>query len=133
MVEGKPMSKTLIAGLLGLGGALVMLGGALVMLGGALAQAETKHVVFDAAGAEQKWALKELNPDLPADWSGYKFLVLEVRTTTPQRFELKIHTATGAPQPEHAPVSRPLDPHRPAAGASGPAGTKRRRPGGNVQ
>ena len=98
------MSKTLIAGLLRLGGALVMLGGALVMLGGALvmlggalAQAETKHVVFDAAGTEQKWALKELNPDLPADWSGYKFLVLEVRTTTPQRFELKIHTATGAP------------------------------------
>jgi len=57
----------------------------LLALGGALAQAETKRVVFDASGTEQKWAVKDFAPALPADWSGYKFLVLEVKTTTPQR------------------------------------------------
>jgi hypothetical protein len=67
----------------------------LLALGGALAQAETKRVVFDASGTEQKWAVKDFAPALPADWSGYKFLVLEVKTTTPQRFELRIHTADG--------------------------------------
>lgn len=70
---------------------------AVLMVGGAVAQAETKKVVFDSGGTEQILALKDLNPDLPADWSGYKFLVLEVRTTTAQRFEFKVHTATGAP------------------------------------
>src|SRR5271157_1499289 len=70
---------------------------ALLVLGGALAQAAPTRVVFPADGTEQKFALKDLNPDLPADWSGYKFLVLAVRTTTPQQFEFKIHTAAGAP------------------------------------
>ena len=70
---------------------------ALVVLGAALAQAAPTRVVFPADGAEQKYALKDLNAALPADWSAYKFLVLEVRSTTSQQFEFKIHTATGAP------------------------------------
>jgi hypothetical protein len=41
--------------------------------------------------------LKDFTPALPSDWSAYKFLVLEVRSTTSQQFEFKIHTAAGAP------------------------------------
>jgi len=45
--------------------------------------------------SEHKWALKDLNPDLPSDWSSYKFLVMEVKSSTPQRFLLRLYTADG--------------------------------------
>lgn len=57
--------------------------------------AETKKAVFEGASPEFKWALKDLNPDLPSDWSAYEFLVLEIRHSTTQRFELRLHNADG--------------------------------------
>lgn len=36
--------------------------------------------------------MKELDPELPSDWSGYDFLVLEFRATSSQRFELGLKT-----------------------------------------
>ena len=80
-----------------------------------LAGADTKRVVFDSHArsrekfpteyvpalmhefpvSEHKWALKDLNPDLPSDWSSYKFLVMEVKSSTPQRFLLRLYTADG--------------------------------------
>ena len=33
-------------------------------------------------------ALKDINPDLPTDWDGYNYVVLEYKTTTAQRFQL---------------------------------------------
>jgi hypothetical protein len=51
------------------------------------------EVVFAGKGAvSKKWTLAELNPDLPSDWSGYNFLVLEFRASSPQRFELELFT-----------------------------------------
>jgi len=41
------------------------------------AKGEVRRVVFEGALSEHKWALKELNPDLPSDWSAYEYLVLE--------------------------------------------------------
>jgi hypothetical protein len=80
-----------------------------------LAGADVKHVVFDSHAktrekfateyvptlmhdwpvSEHKWALKDLNPDLPSDWSPYKFLVMEVKCSTAQRFLLRLYTADG--------------------------------------
>ena len=80
-----------------------------------LAGADVKHVVFDSHAktrekfateyvptlmhdwpvSEHKWALKELNPELPADWSSFKFLVMEVKASTAQRFLLRLYTAGG--------------------------------------
>ena len=80
-----------------------------------LAAADTKHVVFDSHArtrekfateyvptlmhqfpvSEHKWTLKELNPDLPSDWSSFKFLVMEVKASTAQRFLLRLYTAGG--------------------------------------
>jgi hypothetical protein len=80
-----------------------------------LAGADIKHVVFDSHArtrekfateyvptlmhefpvSEHKWALKELNPELPSDWSSYKFLVMEVKASTAQRFLLRLYTADG--------------------------------------
>ena len=51
-----------------------------------VAHATPVEFVFEGRGAvSKKWTLKELNPDLPSDWSGYNFLVLEFRASSPQR------------------------------------------------
>ena len=52
-------------------------------------------VEFAGKRAEKVWPLAELDPSLPADWSGSRFLTLEMRSSTPQRFELQVHTAGG--------------------------------------
>jgi hypothetical protein len=57
--------------------------------------AETRRAVFDGSASEFKWPLKELNAELPADWSGYQFLTLELRSSTAQRFELRLFTTNG--------------------------------------
>ncbi|MDO8543062.1 MAG: hypothetical protein Q7S40_21665 [Opitutaceae bacterium] len=53
------------------------------------------RVEFGGARSEHKWPLAELDPGLPADWTGYEFLVLEFRASSSQRFELTIDIATG--------------------------------------
>jgi hypothetical protein len=64
------------------------------VLAGAVAQAGPVEVVFQGRGAvSRQWTLKELNPELPSDWSGYNFLVVEFRATSPQRIEFELHTS----------------------------------------
>jgi hypothetical protein len=65
---------------------------------------ETRRAVFEGAGTEQTWTLKDLGPGLPADWSPYQFLVLELRLSSPQRFDLRIHDAGGVRSVRLAPV-----------------------------
>ena len=69
---------------------------ALLTVGLATAAAETQPVVFQGEVAEHKWTLKELNPDLPSDWSGYDYLVLELKVSSPQRILLRVYLADGA-------------------------------------
>ncbi len=57
--------------------------------------AETRRVTFEGPVAEQKWTLKELDPALPADWTPFEYLVLEMKASSPQRFWLRIHNADG--------------------------------------
>jgi len=54
--------------------------------------AETKTIVFGQPVSTQRWTLKEINPDLPSDWTGYDYLVLEFRASSSQRFELGLQT-----------------------------------------
>lgn len=42
-----------------------------------------------------KFALKDINPDLPADWDDYNFVVLEYKIGTSQRFQLGFTTDWG--------------------------------------
>ena len=60
-----------------------------------LSAMEPKSVTFQGRISEHKWPLQELNRDLTADWSAYEYLVLEMRTSTPQRFALWLYTADG--------------------------------------
>jgi len=48
----------------------------------------TETVTFDKPISTHEWTLKEINPNLPSDWTGYNFLVIEFRATSNQRFEL---------------------------------------------
>jgi hypothetical protein len=50
------------------------------------------HVTFEGAESMHKWPLKELNPDLPSDWTGYNYLVLEMKVSSPQRFALALYS-----------------------------------------
>src|ERR1035438_7277043 len=87
----------------------------LLLTAAGLAGADIKHVVFDSHArtrekspteyvttlmheypvSEHKWPLKDLNPDLPSDWSSYKFLVIEVKSSTAQRLLLRLYTDDG--------------------------------------
>lgn len=50
---------------------------------------------FQDEAYEYKWALTELNPDLPSDWSPYNYLVLEIKVSSPQNFEFGFTTENG--------------------------------------
>ena len=69
---------------------------ALLAVGLATAAAATQQVVFQGELAEHQWTLKDLNPDLPSDWSGYDYLVLELKASSPQRILLRVYMADGA-------------------------------------
>ena len=53
------------------------------------------QTTFSGAKGEHVWTLKELNPDLPADWTAYEFLVLEFKASSSQRFDLGLKTSSG--------------------------------------
>lgn len=43
----------------------------------------------------KKFALKDINPELPTNWDGYNFVVVEFRITTAQRFQIGFTTDSG--------------------------------------
>jgi hypothetical protein len=50
---------------------------------------------FEGASTEKKWAINELNPDLPKDWSSSRFLTFELRSSTTQYFDLRLYDKEG--------------------------------------
>lgn len=59
------------------------------------ARGQIRRVVFEGARSEHKWTLKDLNPELPSDWSAFEYLVLEFRHSSPQRFYLFVYDRGG--------------------------------------
>jgi hypothetical protein len=74
----------------------------LILLAAAAARGESRRVVFDRPGIEQSWPANAF--DLPTDWSGSSFLVLELRLSSPQRFDLRVHDASGVRSVRLSPV-----------------------------
>jgi len=66
------------------------------MLPASIGVAASLHAVFEGPASEHRWRLAEIDPTLPTDWSSFEFLVLEMKASSPQRFELRIYTAEGA-------------------------------------
>lgn len=57
---------------------------------------QNKTLVFDSqTKKEYKWNLSELQPKMPNDWSDFRFLILEMKASSPQRFLLRLHTPQG--------------------------------------
>jgi hypothetical protein len=52
-------------------------------------------VKFEGPFTEKKWAIADVNPELPSDWSSYGFLTFEMNSTTTQRFDLLLYDAEG--------------------------------------
>ena len=50
---------------------------------------------FKGTVSEKKWAIKELNSDLPADWSSFGFLTFEMKASTTQRFNISLYDSAG--------------------------------------
>jgi hypothetical protein len=67
----------------------------LIIIAGCSAKKEPVKVTFEGKFLEKKWAIKELNPDMPADWSGFNYLSFDMRSTTTQRFDLKLYDSAG--------------------------------------
>ncbi|MCX6320320.1 MAG: hypothetical protein NTX93_00725 [Bacteroidia bacterium] len=59
--------------------------------------AQNKPVIvnFEGTLSEKKWAINELNPDLPSDWSPFGFLTFEMNSSTTQRFDLRLYDSAG--------------------------------------
>ena len=56
---------------------------------------DVKTVTFEGKSFEKKWAVKDLNPDLPADWSSSGFLTLDFRASSTQRFHISLYDTGG--------------------------------------
>ena len=56
---------------------------------------EAKRVTFNQPVSTTEWSLHDLNPELPSDWTGYEFLVIEFRASSSQRFELGLKIPNG--------------------------------------
>jgi hypothetical protein len=77
-----------------------------ILVLGAMANAQTKRLAFEGTQALQKFDLKELAPDFPPDWSAFEYLVMEMRTTTPQRFHLIVQDKSGVRRLGFQPVGQ---------------------------
>ncbi len=53
-------------------------------------QGAPQKAVFASEVAATQWPLAAFDPQLPVDWSGFEFLVVEYRSSTSQRFELAL-------------------------------------------
>jgi hypothetical protein len=53
------------------------------------------HVTFRGPRFEQTWTLRQIDANLPADWTPYEFLVIEFRASSSQKFELGLETPGG--------------------------------------
>ena len=53
------------------------------------------QTTFTGTKSEHTWPLAELNSNLPADWTGCEFLVVEFKASSSQRFDLGLETPRG--------------------------------------
>ena len=82
------------------------------------------RATFTAGSLEHTWTLADLNPQLPADWTPYEFLVLEFRASSSQRFDLGIEMTRGRSREAHRPVRRRLGARRDSTRVLPPAGRR---------
>ncbi len=70
------------------------------------ADGDVRTVEFKGVLSETRLGMKELG--LPTDWAGFNYLVMEMRTSSPQRFGLWIYTEEGVRRIEIQPFGEGL-------------------------
>ncbi len=78
----------------------------LALVAAAHAASAPRKLVFDGVLSEHRLALKDIDPAMPADWTDYTHLVIEMKTSTPQRFALWAYTADGPRRTEIQPFGQ---------------------------
>lgn len=76
-------------------GIIITLISFLFLLSACQSNRESYVVQFTGELSEHKWAFKDLDADLPSDWSSYNYLTLELNASSTQRFLLKIFDRQG--------------------------------------
>ncbi len=56
---------------------------------------EKYSVTFQGESFKKNWAIAELNPDLPSDWSDWQYLTFEIKASSTQRFYLNLYDVEG--------------------------------------
>lgn len=67
---------------------------------------DVRKLTFDGVICERRIDLNDLGPDMTAHWSADSYLVMEMRTSTPQRFGLWIYTDDGPRKIEFQPFGQ---------------------------
>jgi hypothetical protein len=62
----------------------------LFLFAGCKQKDNTITIEFKGAVSEHKWAIKDINPELPSDWSAYEYLTMEFKASSTQRFDLRL-------------------------------------------
>jgi len=70
----------------------------LILVTSLITHAQAVRVLtFDGTISETKINIKDLTPAMPSDWTGYTHLVMEIRTSSPQRFSIWLYRSDGTP------------------------------------
>jgi hypothetical protein len=56
---------------------------------------DTQLVQFEGESYQKNWAINDLNPELPSDWSSFEYLTFEIKASSTQRFYLNLYDAEG--------------------------------------
>jgi hypothetical protein len=67
----------------------------LMLVTGCTPKDSTRTVKFEGKTFEQKWAIRDLNPNLPSDWSSFEFLTFELNASSTQRFFINLYDSSG--------------------------------------
>ncbi|MCU0456308.1 MAG: hypothetical protein MUE74_08400, partial [Bacteroidales bacterium] len=67
----------------------------LVLLSSCGQREKTFIASFEGKVSGQTWAIKDLNKELPSDWSAFNYLTFDLNASSTQRFFLKLHDEGG--------------------------------------
>jgi hypothetical protein len=69
----------------------------LLCLSGARVVAQEHEIVFDSSQrvSESRLRIEQWGEGFPTDWSGHEAIVIEMRASSPQRFDLKVYSGSG--------------------------------------
>jgi hypothetical protein len=67
----------------------------ILLITGCTPKDNAKIIKFEGKSYEQKWAIKDLNLNLPSDWSSFGFLTFELNASSTQRFFINLYDSSG--------------------------------------